>query len=126
MTHTPPGSSPPGRPQGLIARTAGQGKSPEAFFRDGAYLSRTWDEVRAEAARGGYRLIDTDKLWQQYRSNPAGLLLIDTRQEWEYRSGHIQGAINFPMEPTWLSRWRKKGALGKVLGPDKNRLIVFY
>jgi len=36
---------------GLIARTAGQGKSPEAFFRDGAYLSRTWDEVRAVASR---------------------------------------------------------------------------
>jgi len=86
----------------------------------------TRDEVRAEAAKGGYRLIDTDKLWQQYRSNPAGLLLIDTRQEWEYRSGHIQGAINFPMEPTWLSRWRKKGELAAVLGPDKNRLIVFY
>ena len=36
---------------GLIARTAGQGKSPEAFLRDGAYLSRTWDEVRALASR---------------------------------------------------------------------------
>ena len=85
-----------------------------------------WDDVRAEAAKGGYRLISTDKLWQQYKSNPEGLFLIDTRQEWEYRSGHIQGAINFPMEPTWLSRWRKKGELETVLGPDKNRLIVFY
>ncbi len=36
---------------GLIARTAGQGKSPEAFLRDGAYLFRTWDEVRAVASR---------------------------------------------------------------------------
>ncbi len=36
---------------GLIARTAGQGRSPEAFLRDGRYLSRTWDEVRALAAR---------------------------------------------------------------------------
>ena len=85
-----------------------------------------WDDVRAEAAKGGYQLISTDKLWQQYKSNPEGLFLIDTRQEWEYRSGHIQGAINFPMEPTWLSRWRKKGDLETVLGPDKNRLIVFY
>ena len=85
-----------------------------------------WDEVRAEAIQGGYRLIGTEKLWRQYQSNPAGLFLIDTRQEWEYRSGHIRGAVNFPMEPTWLSRWRKKGDLGKVLGPDKNRLIVFY
>jgi ribonuclease G len=36
---------------GLIARTAGQSRSPEAFLRDGRYLSRTWDEVRAHAAR---------------------------------------------------------------------------
>ena len=85
-----------------------------------------WDDVRAEAAKGGYQLISADKLWQQYKSNPESLFLVDTRQEWEYRSGHIQGAINFPMEPTWLSRWRKKGALETVLGPDKNRLVVFY
>ena len=85
-----------------------------------------WADVRAEALQGGYQLISTDKLWQQYQSNPAGLFLIDTRQEWEYRSGHIQRAVNFPMEPTWLSRWRKKGELETVLGPDKNRLIVFY
>ena len=37
-------------------------------------------------------------------------MLIDTRQDWEYRTGHIQGAINFPMEPTWWSRWRKADA----------------
>ncbi len=36
---------------GLIARTAGQGRDAEAFFRDGRYLSRTWDEVRALASR---------------------------------------------------------------------------
>jgi len=36
---------------GLIARTAGQGREAEAFLRDGRYLSRTWDEVRALGAR---------------------------------------------------------------------------
>jgi len=36
---------------GLIARTAGQGRSREDFERDGRYLSRTWDEIRAVAAR---------------------------------------------------------------------------
>jgi ribonuclease G len=36
---------------GLIARTAGQGREAEAFVRDGRHLSRTWDEVRALAAR---------------------------------------------------------------------------
>jgi len=36
---------------GLIARTAGHGREAEAFLRDGRYLSRTWDEVRALASR---------------------------------------------------------------------------
>ena len=86
----------------------------------------TWDDVKTEARQGGYRLISTDELSSQYAANRGSLLLVDTRQEWEYRTGHIKGALNFPMEPTWLSRWRNKGALEYFLGSDKNRLIVFY
>jgi len=86
----------------------------------------TWEDVQAEAKLGGYHIIDTNELWQRYQADPENLLLVDTRQEWEYRTGHIKGAVNFPMEPTWWSRWRKKGALKKFLGPDKNRFLVFY
>lgn len=86
----------------------------------------TWEDVQAEAKLGGYHIIDTNELWQRYQADPENLLLVDTRQEWEYRTGHIKGAVNFPMEPTWWSRWRKKGALEKFLGPDKNRFLVFY
>ena len=86
----------------------------------------TWDDVVAEAQTGGYRLIRTDELQERYPSMPDAMLLVDTRQEWEYRSGHIKGAVNFPMEPTWLSRWRKRGELEQLLGDDRDRLIVFY
>jgi hypothetical protein len=86
----------------------------------------TWNDILAEAQQGGYRIIDTDALWNRYQKDPETLLLVDTRQEWEYRTGHIKGAFSFPIEPTWLSRWRNKGALEKFLGPDKNRFIVFY
>ncbi len=86
----------------------------------------TWDDVVAEARRGGYQLISTEELWSHYSKDPQSLLLVDTRQEWEYRTGHIKGAVNFPIEPTWLSRWTKKGDLETFLGPDKNRFIVFY
>ncbi len=86
----------------------------------------TWDDVVTEARSGGYRLINTDELQERYQSNPDTLLLVDTRQEWEYRSGHIKGATSFPMEPTWLSRWRKKDELERLLGADKDRFIVFY
>ncbi len=86
----------------------------------------TWEDVKAEAQSGGYRLITTDELATRYRQDAGKLLLVDTRQDWEYRSGHIQGAVNFPIEPTAWSRWRSKGALSKFLGPDKDRTIVFY
>lgn len=86
----------------------------------------SWEDVEAEARRGGYQLIGTEDLWEHYKKGFQNLLLVDTRQEWEYRAGHIKGAVNFPFEPTWHSQWSKKGELGKFLGPDKNRFIVFY
>lgn len=86
----------------------------------------THADVVAEARNGGYRLIDTTGLWDLYRKKPNDMLIVDARQEWEYRTGHIKGALNFPMEPTWWACWRKKGAMEKFLGPDKQRIIVFY
>ena len=86
----------------------------------------TWDDVMAEAKAGGYRIITTEALADQYRKGSWDLMLIDTRQAWEYRTGHIAGAANFPMEPAWWARWRKAGALKRFLGPDKSRAIVFY
>jgi len=86
----------------------------------------TWNDVMAEAKAGGYRIITTEELAGWYRQGPSGLMLVDTRQEWEYRTGHIEGAINFPMEPTWWVRWRKAGTLEAFLGPDKDRTLVFY
>jgi hypothetical protein len=86
----------------------------------------TWEDVVGEAKRGGYRLIKTEELWEQYQKDPGGVLLVDTRQQWEYRTGHIKAALFFPIEPTWFSRWRNKGALKRFLGPDKNRSIIFY
>jgi 3-mercaptopyruvate sulfurtransferase SseA len=86
----------------------------------------TWEDVLAEAKSGGYQIITTEELWKRYQKNPGSLLLVDTRQEWEYQTGHIKGALNFPVEPTWWSTLLKRGQLKAFLGPDKNRLIVFY
>lgn len=96
--------------------------------KDRAVIPReaTWKDVVAEARQGGYQLIRTQELLERYSIDPGSILLVDTRQEWEYRTGHIKGALNFPIEPTWLSRWQKKGELEKLLGPDKSRFIVFY
>lgn len=86
----------------------------------------TMAQVRAEAARGGYRLIDTAALAKIYQQSPANFLLVDTRQDWEYRSGHMQAAVNFPIDPTWWGRFRAQDRLAAMLGPDKDRLVVFY
>jgi|GEM_PF-125916 len=86
----------------------------------------TFAEAQAQAKAAGYRLIDTERLKEIYEKPSQDLLLVDTRQDWEYEQGHMRGALNFSMEPTWWSRWRKQGPLEAMLGPDKNRLIVFY
>ena len=86
----------------------------------------TWDDVLAEVKNGGYKLITTAELAERYRKNPEDLLLVDTRQEWEYRTGHLKGALNFPMEPTWWARWSKSSELESFLGQNKDRTIIFY
>ncbi len=86
----------------------------------------TWDDILAEGDSGGYRIIQTDELARLYQKDAGDLFLVDTRQEWEFRTGHLKGAVNFPMEPAAWARWRKAPALENFLGPDKNRTIVFY
>ena len=86
----------------------------------------TWDDVLAEGKSGNYQIITTDELEERYRKDADSLLLVDTRQEWEFRTGHLKGAVNFPMEPTAWARWRKAPELEKFLGADKNRALVFY
>ena len=84
------------------------------------------DGARAEAERGGYRLINTGELLERHSDEGADMLLVDTRQGWEYRAGHIAGAVSFPMEPTWWSRWKSRRSLRRLLGPDRDKLLVFY
>ena len=86
----------------------------------------TLEDVRAEAGRGGYRLIDFGELRGRLEREPRRLLLVDTRQDWEYRTGHIPDSINFSFEPTRWSRLKNRWALAKALGGDKSRPLVFY
>ena len=68
----------------------------------------TWDDVMTEARQGGYQIIRTDELWARYEKDPDKMLLVDTRQEWEYRTGHIKGALNFPIESMGYPEWHAK------------------
>ena len=84
------------------------------------------EAVQKKAERGNYHLIDIDKLWELYQHSEGDVLLIDTRQDWEFRTGSIGGAVHFPMEPTWFSRLIQRRSLAQLLGPDKERILVFY
>lgn len=94
--------------------------------RPAAPKQASWDDVVTEARAGGYRIISTEELAERYQADPSSLMMIDTRQEWEFRTGHISSAVNFPMEPTAWARWRRAAALEEFLGPDRDRLLVFY
>ncbi len=96
------------------------------FRRPPAPREATWQDVEAEAQRGGYRLISTEELAARIRREPGSLRLVDTREPWEYKAGHLRGAVSFPLAPTRLARWRSGRALAALLGPDRRRAVVFY
>lgn len=102
---------------------------PALFWRQAAHASSgapTMDDVRAEAIRGGYRLIDFGELRGRLEREPGRLLLVDTRQDWEHRTGSIPDSINFSFEPTLWSRLMNRRALREALGVDKTRPLVFF
>lgn len=82
--------------------------------------------VELEAEKGKYNLIEIERLWELYQDDSKNVLLIDTRQEWEFRTGHISDAVHFSMEPTWFSRLIHRYALAQKLGTDKDLILIFY
>jgi hypothetical protein len=86
----------------------------------------TKDELVAQGKAMGYKIFTTEELAKRFQKDPKNLLIVDTRQEWEYRTAHIAGSVLFPTETTWWWRWRNASAMAKLLGPDKDRTTVYY
>lgn len=81
-----------------------------------------------EVERGGYKIVSTEELkaWIDQKKN---MLIVDTMPyEDSYKKQHIPGSINFefPIPEVKSLDAKIKTAFEKALGPDKNRLIVFY
>jgi 3-mercaptopyruvate sulfurtransferase SseA len=90
--------------------------------------TRTQETVANEAKKGGYQLITPEELKKEYLTDPAAFLLVDTRQEWSYQMQHIQGASHIDFAPTWWNQYSPmtRSEMKKLLGPDKNKKVVFY
>jgi len=90
--------------------------------------AHSWNKVVAEAKKGGYRLISPDELKNEYLKTPSTFLLVDTRQEWSYQMQHIKGAAHIDFAPIWWNQYSPmmRSEMKNLLGPDKNKEIVFY
>lgn len=81
-----------------------------------------------EVERGGYKIVNTQEL-KKWLDEKKPMLLIDTMPyEASYKKEHIPSAVQmeFPIPEMTSIDDKKKAELEKLLGPDKNRLIVFY
>ena len=89
---------------GLIARTAGQGREAEAFLRDGRYLSRTWDEVRALAARQRAPVLLyreptlLERLLRDLLSDDVAAIRLDSERDFQ-RTLELVGALEPALAP---------------------------
>ena len=93
----------------------------------GASHQLWWQDAELQARQGHYGIVDTQTLLGMVASeNPP--LIIDTRADYEYRQGHLPGAVSleFDMGDSFRLTEVKKARLLEVLGPDKARPVVFY
>src|SRR5208283_1349039 len=81
-----------------------------------------------QVKKGGYGIVTTEEL-KAWIDKKEPMLIVDTMPlEDSYKKNHIPAAvqIEFPVEEMSQLDEAKKADLEKLLGPDKNRKIVFY
>jgi ribonuclease G len=89
---------------GLIARTAGNGRSREDFERDARYLTRTWDEVRAVAQRQAapcvlhHELSLVQRLLRDLLSDDVAAICLDSEREFQ-RTLDLVGQLRPDLAP---------------------------
>jgi 3-mercaptopyruvate sulfurtransferase SseA len=86
-----------------------------------------WPSAIAEAQNNGYALTTPDEIQALYASSD-NYLIVDVRPDYEFKAGHLPGAKNFEIDlgDRLGLKPQKAGAFEKVLGLDKNRVIIIY
>jgi 3-mercaptopyruvate sulfurtransferase SseA len=90
--------------------------------------ARVRNQIVTEARKGGYQLITPEELKKEYLTDSAAFLLVDTRQDWAYQMQHIEGASHIDFTPTWWNQYSPmtRSEMKILLGPDKNKKVIFY
>jgi rhodanese-related sulfurtransferase len=109
----------------------------------GAFLENKFEkEVAKEAGavklvrevqRGGYDVVTTEEL-KKWIDSGKNMLIVDTMPfEASYKKEHVPGAVQFLFPIPEMKQWDTKETDGKsqedfikLLGDDKDRLIVIY
>ena len=81
-----------------------------------------------EAERGGYKIVATQEL-KGWLDQKKSMLIVDTMPyEASFKKQHIPGAVNMELPIPEMTKLddKTKSALKNLLGPDKNRVIIFY
>lgn len=87
-----------------------------------------WDQAAALAQRDGYHVIDYRELWAAMTRPQGAPLLIDVRPDYEFKRGHIPGAVNLEFHlghrrnlPDQMAQ-----AFRRLASGDLSRRIVIY
>jgi rhodanese-related sulfurtransferase len=81
-----------------------------------------------EVGRGGYKIVSTEEL-KGWIDQKKDMLIVDTMPyEDSYKKQHFPGAVQFefPIPEVTSLDDKTKAAFEKLLGTNKNRLIVIY
>ncbi|PKN06313.1 MAG: sulfurtransferase [Deltaproteobacteria bacterium HGW-Deltaproteobacteria-7] len=81
-----------------------------------------------ETVKGGYDLVTAKEL-KNWIDQKKDMLIVDTMPfEASYKKQHVAGAVQmeFPIPEMKSIDDKTRAALIKLLGPDKNKVIVFY
>ena len=86
-----------------------------------------WPSALAEAQKDGYTLTTPEETQSLYASG-NNIFIVDVRPDYEFKTGHLPGAKNFEIDlgDRLALKPQKATAFKKVLGTEKNRLIVIY
>jgi len=81
-----------------------------------------------EVIKGGYKIVSTREL-KGWTDQKKDMLIVDTMPyEDSYRKQHIPGAVHFefPVKEVATFDDKTKSDFAKILGPNKDRVIVIY